>query len=362
MKVAVIGTRGFPGIQGGVEKHCEALCRALPDSVELTVYRRRPYLSGASSDSLSGIRFVDLPSTRIKGFETVLHSFLASVCASFSKDDIVHFHNIGPAAFSPLVKLFGKKVVLTYHSANYEHDKWGAVSKKLLKLAERIALKSADRIIFINQFRMMTFGPEVLRKSVYIPNGAPEAASSDKTDFVESLNLTPGNYMLSVGRITPEKGYEYLIEACRRLGSSCPLVIAGDVESERSYGKELHSLSLGCNIVFAGTVGGENLRQLYSHARIFVLPSVTEGFPLVLLEAMAYGLDIIASDIPATRLVQLPEDDYVPPRDVPALKDKIEARLAAPARACHYELKDFRWDDIAQKVYDNYLMANDHTC
>ena len=59
-----------------------------------------------------------------------------------------------------------------------------------------------------------------------------------------------------------------------------------------------------------GYVDGEFLRQLYSHARLFVLPSYNEGFPLVLLEAMSYHLPILASDIPANKLLELNPGDY----------------------------------------------------
>lgn len=119
MKISVLGTRGFPKIQGGVEKHCESLYPLFNAKYQITVYRRKPYVN--SDKTYPNIKFIDLPSTKIKGFEAVFHSFLATLSACFGKSDVVHIHNIGPALFAPLLRLSGKKVVLTYHSPNYEH-------------------------------------------------------------------------------------------------------------------------------------------------------------------------------------------------------------------------------------------------
>ena len=100
-------------------------------------------------------------------------------------------------------------------------------------------------------------------------------------------------------------------------------------------------------MVFTGFTTGEDLRQLYSHARAFVLPSVNEGFPMVLLEAMAYGLPILCSDIPGTRQVELPETDYFAVSDVDSLCAAITRLLDSPAEAQHYDLEKYNWDTIA---------------
>lgn len=173
MKICVIGTRGFPNIQGGVEKHCEALYPLLAKDNEIIVFRRKPYVTDKSSH-FDNIRFIDLTSTTIKGFEAVLHSFIATVYAVFIRPDVVHIHNIGPAMFAPILKLFKIKVVLTYHSPNYEHDKWGWFSKHLLLLCEKIALSFSDCIIFVNKFQMEKYNKAVRLKSYYIPNGIPQ--------------------------------------------------------------------------------------------------------------------------------------------------------------------------------------------
>ena len=342
--VAVIGTRGFPGIQGGVEAHSYHLYTHM-DDVHVRLYRRRAYLTEQSSQSFPNIEYVDLPSTRIKGFEAVWHTLLSVLHILFHRPDVVHIHNIGPGMFAPLVRLMGLPVVLTYHSPNYEHSKWNAPARWLLRQCERISLHYSNRIIFVNRYQMEKCG--AMDKSVFIPNGIDPVTRSDSTAFLEKHGIVAGGYLLAVGRLTPEKGFEYLVQASNRLPQVTQVVIAGASDHDSLYREQLERLDVNKKVVFTGFTTGEDLRQLYSHARAFVLPSVNEGFPMVLLEAMAYGLPILCSDIPGTRQVELPETDYFAVSDVDSLCAAITRLLDSPAEAQHYDLEKYNWDTIA---------------
>ncbi len=342
--VAVIGTRGFPGIQGGVEVHSYFLYTHMRDT-HVRLYRRRAYLTEQSRQSFPDIEYVDLPSTRIKGFEAVWHTLLSVLHIAFHRPDVVHIHNIGPGMFAPLLRLMGLRVVLTYHSPNYEHDKWNGPARWLLRQCEKLSLNFSNRIIFVNRHQMEKCG--ALDKSVFIPNGIDPVTRSTATSFLKKHGITQGNYLLAVGRLTPEKGLEYLVEAANRLPQVQQVVIAGASDHDSAYRELLERLDVNKKVIFTGFTTGEDLRQLYSHARCFVLPSVNEGFPMVMLEAMAYGLPILCSDIPGTRQVELPEDDYFTVRDVDSLCDAITRQLAKPNEPQHYDLEKYNWDTIA---------------
>ena len=342
--VAVIGTRGFPGIQGGVEVHSYFLYTHMRDT-RVRLYRRRAYLTEQSRQSFPDIEYVDLPSTRIKGFEAVWHTLLSVLHIAFHRPDVVHIHNIGPGMFAPLLRLMGLRVVLTYHSPNYEHDKWNGPARWLLRQCEKLSLNFSNRVIFVNRHQMEKCG--ALDKSVFIPNGIDPVTRSTATSFLEKHGITQGNYLLAVGRLTPEKGLEYLVEAANRLPQVQQVVIAGASDHDSAYRELLERLDVNKKVIFTGFTTGEDLRQLYSHARCFVLPSVNEGFPMVMLEAMAYGLPILCSDIPGTRQVELPEEDYFIVRDVDSLCDAITRQLAKPNEPQHYDLEKYNWDTIA---------------
>lgn len=353
MNICVLGLRGFPLIEGGVEKHCEHLYPRMDDNI--TVIRRRPYVTEEciKNSNYEHIKFLDLPSTKIKGFEAVFHSYLATRKAIKLNSDVVHIHNIGPAMFSGMLVKRGIPVVLTYHSPNYEHSKWGLFAKKLLLYSEKIALKNSSKIIFVNRFQMEKYSEDIKRKSVYIPNGINEPVFSTSTDFLKSIGVEPGKYVLAVGRITPEKGFDTLIKGFRSSHhDGYKLVIAGGVEFESGYMDELKKLA-GDEVIFTGYVYGDSLNQLYSNAALYVLSSNNEGFPLVLLEAMSYGLDVLVSNIPASHLVKLSNADYFTKGNDEILKEKISERLVNPQKR-EYELKEYNWDVIAYETGKQY--------
>ncbi len=350
--IAVIGTRGFPGIQGGVEVHSYFLYTHMRDA-RVRVYRRRAYLTEQSAQTFPNIEYIDLPSTRVKGFEAVWHTLLSVLHIAFHRPDVVHIHNIGPGMFAPLLRLMGLRVVLTYHSPNYEHDKWNGPARWLLRQCEKISLHCSNRIIFVNKYQMEKCG--ALDKSVFIPNGIDPVTRSTATSFLEKHGIRQGNYLLAVGRLTPEKGLEYLVEAANRLPQVQQLVIAGASDHDSAYREQLEKLDTGKKVVFTGFTSGEDLRQLYSHARCFVLPSVNEGFPMVMLEAMAYGLPILCSDIPGTRQVELPEEDYFTVRDVDSLCAAITRLLDSPNEPQHYDLEKYDWKSIAATTRQQLL-------
>lgn len=352
--IAVIGLRGFPDVQGGVEKHCEALYPRILER-RFHVYRRKPYIKSTGDATYGNITFHDLPSTKIGGVEAVLHTFLSTLSVINGKCRLVHVHNIGPGLFIPILKLFGKKVVMTYHSPNYEHEKWGRFARWLLRTGENISLRYSDKIIFVNTRQREKFAGRYPGKTLYIPNGVNHDTPSPATDFINSLGVEPGSYILGVGRLTPEKGFEYLVKAVNKLDKDIKLIIAGGSDNDDSYFRKLKSLDIKGRVIFTGNVFGENLRQLYSHAKLFVLSSVNEGFPLVLLEAMDYRLPVLSSDIPGAHLPLIAESDFFTPGDSDSITAALNRFLSSDsATRTDYDLTPYNWDNIARQTEQVY--------
>lgn len=357
IRLAVIGIRGFPDVQGGVEAHCCRLIPLLGADFDCRVYRRRPYLSETSrAAQYPGVDFVDLSSTRLPGFEALLHTLLCCLHLLVHRVDVVNIHNIGPGMFAPLLRLAGMRVVLTYHSPNYEHDKWSAPAKLLLRLSEKIALTFADHIIFVSPKQRARYSRRVLDKSTYVANGIPEPRPTQATDFLERHGIHPGRYVLAVGRLTPEKGFEYLVDAVGQRPEIEQLVIAGAGDHGHACEARLRALPGAAKTVFTGYTVGDDLVQLYSHAAVYALSSLNEGFPMVLLEAMSYGLPVVATDIPAAHIIELPEDRYVPRADAAALGRTLAETLnetqgeTNPQRRVDYDLSAYNWPEIARRT------------
>jgi glycosyltransferase involved in cell wall biosynthesis len=357
LEIFVAGTRGFPDIQGGVEKHCEILYPLIAsEKFRITVFRRNPYVI-SKENTFRNVRFIDLPSTRIQGFEAFYHTFLCAIKCLIQRPDIVHIHNIGPGMFIPLLKLGGLKVVLTYHSPNYEHKKWSLFARIFLKLAEYLSLRFSDRVIFVSLYQKEKLGNNL--KFIHINNGVqfPPPVRSD--NFIRSLGLRKQSYVLAVGRLVEEKGFDLLINAYSKLAQrSFQLVIAGDADHETEYSKRIKELATANRVIMPGYVKGTDLQELFTNARLFVLPSYNEGLPISILEAMSYRLPLLVSDIPANKQIGLREDQYFTAGSEDSLVDKLNGQLMCDFEAIKYDMDPYDWDRIAsqtQSVYEQII-------
>ena len=363
MRIFVIGTRGFPDIQGGVEQHCESLYPLLASGDTLiTVFRRKPYIINRKK-KFNNIRFIDLYSTRIPGFEALYHSFLCSIICIIKRPDIVHVHNIGPGFFIPLLKIAGLKVIMTYHSPNYEHVKWSLFTVNFLKFAEFLAIRFSDKVVFVSSYQKQKLGNK--EKFIHINNGVRIFPLTNKDDYIKNLGLHKKEYILSVGRFVEEKGFDLLIRAFSKIKQKgFQLVIAGDADHETAYSTRLKELAKVHNIVLPGFVRDEKLQQLYSNSRLFVLPSYNEGLPISLLEAMSYHLPVLASNIPANLQVSLPHESYFTSGDDESLIERLDQQLYHTFEPVNYDITPYNWNQVAIQtkiLYEQVLKIKNAT-
>jgi glycosyltransferase involved in cell wall biosynthesis len=361
MKVTVLGTRGFPNIPGGIESHCENLYPKLVEKgCEVTVFTRRPY-ADSGCNSYKGVELVPLPCPKNKHFEAFFHSFLGVFAARRISTDILHIHGVGPSLVVPIARLLGLKVVMTNHGPDYQRKKWGKLAKLVLALGEYLGSRFANGIICISEPIAVMVSRKYNRDAAVIPNGVAPARISKDSGFIKKYDLTIGKYVLAVGRFVPEKGFHDLIEAFDKI-KDLKLVIAGEADHPDVYSLSLKkSAAKNKNIVLTGPLTGEPLYQLYSRAGLFVLPSYYEGLPIVLLEAMSYGLPCIVSDIPANRNLRFPDSRFFKAGDVSALRKKITEFMEHPSAHEKKIIIDERYDwekiaDRTKEIYEQVLM------
>ncbi len=365
MKIAVVGTRGFPGVQGGVETHCRQLYPGLADrGCDVTVFARKPYVDSAPY-TYRGVRVIPLSCPANKFLEAVVHTFKGVLKARVIKPDILHIHAVGPSLFVPLARLLGMKVVITNHGPDYNRKKWPPPARMFLRFCERMGAVFANEVIAISDSIAADIKNKYGRDSVVIPNGVDLPSPPDTENALKKYGLRNGRYILAVGRFVPEKGFDDLIGAFNRLElEDLKLVIAGDADHEDRYSRALKAKARSNeNIVLTGFITGRPLQELYSHAGLFVLPSYHEGLPIVLLEAMSYGLSCIASDIPANRNVELEEERFFEPGNVASLADKIREFINRPWRAAERRRQialindKYNWGKIAGRTLEVYERA-----
>lgn len=307
MKIAMFGHKRIPSREGGVEIVVEELCtRMVKDGHQVTCFNRSGHhISGAQYDVkekklYKGITLKKVPTIEKKGLAAVSSSFFAALHSALGKYDIVHIHAEGPAAFCWIPKLFGKRVVVTVHGLDWQREKWkGGFGSRYILLGEKMAVKHADDIIVLSRGVQDYFKENYNRETHFIPNGVTKPKQCEASIIKTKWGLEKDNYILFLGRIVPEKGEHYLIEAFQKVKTDKKLVIAGGTSDTDDYMKKLKHLADGdARIIFAGFVQGRMLEELYSNAYVYCLPSDLEGMPLSLLEAMSYGNCCLTSDIP----------------------------------------------------------------
>ncbi len=350
MKIAMLGQKGIPATYGGIERHVEELATRLVErGHDVTVYCRPYYTKMAGS--YRGVRLVNIPSVRTKHLDTATHCGLA-IPHILSKDyDIVHIHALGPSMFANLPRLWGMKTVVTVHGLDWQREKWGRFATWVLRRCEYTAVNFPDRTIVVSKALREYFQQTRDVYVTYIPNGTvlPHVREPEK---IREMGIEPGKYILFVGRLVPEKGCHYLLDAYRKLDTNLELIVAGGTSFSTDYVDSLHAKG-GPKVRFLGYVYGDVLDELYSNARMFVLPSDIEGLPIALLEAMSFGNCCLTSDIAENLEVVGDCGATFRQGDVDDLADKLKALLTNPERcramgdrARRHVLETYDWDGV----------------
>ena len=306
LKIAMYGHKRIPSREGGIEVVVgELASRMVKLGHEVTCYNRLGHhVSGKEHDterlkSYKGIRLKNVFTINRKGIAAVTSSFFGALCTAFGNYDVVHIHAEGPAAFCWIPKMFGKRVVVTIHGIDHKREKWkGGFGAKFILFGEKCAVKCADEIIVLSKAVQDYFKTVYNRDTVFIPNGVNKPEIKDADLIEKRFGLKKDSYILFLGRLVPEKGIKYLIEAYKEVQTDKRLVIAGGSSDTAAFKTEIKQLAKeDSRILFTGFVQGQLLEELYSNAYVYVLPSDLEGMPLSLLEAMSYGNCCLTSDI-----------------------------------------------------------------
>ena len=354
--------------EGGIEIVVKELCTRMAEKgYVVTCYNRSGHhVSGAKYDAkmeYKGIRQKYVPTIEQKGLAAVSSSGFAALYSALGKYDVVHIHAEGPAFFAWLPKLFGKRVVVTVHGIDWKREKWkSGFGSKFIHQGEKNAVKYADEIIVLSKGVQNYFRKTYGRETRFIPNGVNRPEIRQAKLVNEMFGLTKDSYILFLGRLVPEKGIRYLIEAFKSVKTDKKLVIAGGSSDTDSFMQELKDLAKDDDrIIFTGFVQGRMLDELYSNAYIYTLPSDLEGMPLSLLEAMSYGNCCLVSDIPECTEVVEDKALIFKKSSVQDLSQKLQYACDFPQKvesmkkqAADFICKKYNWDDVVEETLKLY--------
>ena len=369
LNIAMLGQKRIPSREGGVEVVVEELAtRMVKNGNNVTCYNRGGHhVSGKEYDArkikeYKGIRIKTVPTINCRGLAAMSSSVFAAIKAAFGKYDVVHFHAEGPCAMLWLPKLFGKRCIATIHGLDHMRAKWGKLASTYIMLGEKCAAKHADEIIVLSKGVKDYFKETYNRDTVYIPNGVNRPEIKGTKEIKERWGLEKDSYILYLGRLVPEKGIKYLVEAFKNVKTDKKLVIAGGSSDTDEFSNELKEMAGDDErIIFTGFVQGEPLDELYGNTYIYTLPSDLEGMPLSLLEAMSYGNCCLVSDIEECASVVEDKAIVFEKSNVDDLRKKLQEACDDEEMVENYKknaadfiCEKYSWDDVVEKTMELY--------
>ena len=365
LRVAFIGGRGMVSKYSGIETYYEEVGKRLVQmGHHVTVYCRSYFTPPMSTHQ--GMQLVRLPTFRSKHLETFVHTWLSTIHVMFSGCDIVHYHAQGPALFSFFPRLVGKKTVVTVQGQDWQRKKWGPVASFTLRLGELASARLPNRTMVVSQALQRHYQTAYGIQPTYVPNGSMIRKRVAPSQIPE-WGLEPDNYILFLGRFSPEKNCHLLVEAYERLDTSAKLVLAGGSSHTNAYVDDLRKHQSE-QVLFLDWVHGAALDELLTNAALFVLPSDIEGLSLALLDAMGASVCVLTSNIPENREVIEGTGFTFQPGDANDLARMLrfllsdpQARAAAGRSAQARVRERYLWPRIVTEIGHSYVELTDRT-
>lgn len=359
MKIAFIGARGVVNKYSGIETYYEEVgSRLVKLGHNVTVYCRTYFTPPINV--YKGMQIKRLPTIRTKHLETIVHSTLSTLDALFRDYDIVQFHALGSSPLAVIPRMFGTTSVVSVRGLDGKRAKWNGLAGRFLQACEWTSVYCPSTTSVVSRQLAEYYAGRYGVRCTYIPNGVT-LGDVVAPKQIGKFGLGEKDYILYVGRLTPEKGCHDLIEAYKGLDCNMKLVFVGGSTYADEYVKTLQR-NANDRILFLGFQSGAMLEELFSNAYLYVLPSQIEGLSISLLEAMAYGNCVLTSDIPEN--VQVLPDGRFTFRvgDVKHLREMMTyvirnpelAAASGKANKVHIE-KYYTWDRVTEQTEELFM-------
>jgi glycosyltransferase involved in cell wall biosynthesis len=286
-------------VWGGAQRYVFDLATNLPkEKFEILV------ATGGNGPLIKKLEDKGIPVLKLSSLERDISFFkelrsfieLVRIMRNFSPD-IVHLNSSKAGGLGALAARLArvKKIVFTAHGWAFNESR-NILAKTLIWVASYItALLCTDIIVIATpELRSAQHMPFVGKKTTLIYNGVAPFPLMTKTESREKLGIGDGFWIGTIAELHPNKNLTLLIEAVSKIPDA-KLCIIGEGEQRSLLEKQIKNLKLGEQILLTGFV--ENAREYLNAFDIFILPSMKEGLPYVLLEAGLSGLPVIASRV-----------------------------------------------------------------
>ncbi|RZK26807.1 MAG: glycosyltransferase [Flavobacterium sp.] len=360
MRIASFGFRSLPPAKGsaGADKFAfEFLPRLAKRGHQVVAYNRLYPNQTKGSDNYKGVKIHYFKTIPKSGIDSLIHSIKVTAhIIRKNTADIVHIQG-NNALFGFILKLFGKKVILSIDGVEWEREKWSYPMRKLVLANAYLAVYSSKYIAIDNVFTKDLFEKKFNRKFEFISFGSEMSETAD-TDILLKHGLKKNEYFLFVGRFIPDKGLQYLIPAFEKLNSNKKLVLVGGSPNPSEFEVKLKETK-DPRILFPGFIYGEDTVTLMRNAYAYIQPSDIEGLSPVMLSVMGLGTPLICSDIRENLYIVEQDALLFKKSDINSLTEMLqyslqnrEDHLALAGKAKKRILADYSWETITEQYVE----------
>jgi glycosyltransferase involved in cell wall biosynthesis len=309
IKLAVIGTRGYPYIYSGYETFVSELVeRISKHDVEITVYCHKNLFSSYPK-RVNNVNLIYFRTLELKSFSQLIHSFQSMIHAAINDSNIILVVNSANGPFGIISKLLKKKSVINVDGLEWLRPKWSGLGAKYFLWASKMSTKLYDEVITDSIGMAQVYSEKFNCSSKIIAYGANIAyTSSDESQ--NSWGLRRGDYYLIVGRLIPDNNADIVLREFVASNSSKRIVIVGDVPYKDNYASEIKIKYNDPRILFTGYITDkEELSDLFLNSFVYIHGHEYGGTNPTMLQALASGCGIYAIDTIFTREM-LSNGDY----------------------------------------------------
>jgi glycosyltransferase involved in cell wall biosynthesis len=325
MRLAILGSRGFPSTYGGYETLVRNLGPYLVEAGhEVTVYCRARSPANQRIWTHSGVRCIATPGLDTKSVSTLTFGLTASLDASFRQFDSALVLNIANGFWLPLLHASRTPFAVNTDGIEWERGKWSRIGRATFRAGAWMTARNADSLICDSRAIGAIWKDRFSRESVFIPYGASVLEHVER-EGVDSLGLRQTPYMLVVARLAPENNVALALDAIELLGARAPMaVIVGSANFDSPIEGRLRTMEAAGRLKWLGHVDDQRvLTQLWAHSAVYVHGHSVGGTNPALLQALGAGAPTLALDTPFNAEV-LPHAQHLFPHDPQILATRIQ--------------------------------------
>ncbi len=366
MRLAILGSRGFPSTYGGYETLVRYLAPHLVEAGhEVTVYcraRDQAQRSWIASD----VRCIATPGVDSTSLSTLTFGLTATIDASLRRFDSVLILNIANGFWLPALRAARTPFAVNTDGIEWERGKWSRLGRATFRAGARMTAKHAGTLICDSQAIASVWEQRFGRNSTFIPYGAPVPDDVGR-DRLKTMGLGDEPFVLVVARLVPENNVELTLDALELLGDDAPLaVVVGSANSDSPIEARLKETEASKRVVWLGHVSDQELLiQLWANCALYVHGHSVGGTNPSLLQALGAGAPTIALNTPFNAEV-LPYPEHLFPQDAKSVAEFI--RSIVNSRELQEEMSQrgraiirrrYRWRDVCDAYMDTLVsLAN----